>query len=473
MRRLVLLSLWLAVLLAACGSPAARSTGGDVMRTWKPVLYPDWAPFPLTPFPNFPPTAAPEPATGQSVLTWPGYILPPGVTPPVRASAPQDHPDYQIGLLGEMQVGSYTVRRWHDTWMPSTIVTISRGDEVIVQIEEDSLLVRMAGQDITGEGHPDVVVGSWKPVPMGAYSMAIYDLGPTVTQVLDLSPITCGDFLLGDACPCGGMFQDLDGDGIPEVIACDEAFYFRWNVPMRSYDCAPQQLVVLQYNAKRGYAPASHRFPDIYRARLSWLRKEAKKSTREPLVPGEGPPCAVMGLVLSYLYTGQPANAWEELDRRYDEPDKALWWVETLRIVADSELYEPVGSFPDVPLPDYYMLQLSTGCESPRGPIGVLQKGQDVCDPAVPQWDEWWLVRLLRGPGMLAPGEGLLVDSVDCGTDCGLTVFRFGDTAMRLGTIQLDTVKGFPGEVHRVNVDGAESMHWRLKGNLTWEPVSP
>jgi hypothetical protein len=53
-----------------------------------------------------------------------------------------------------------------------------------------------------------------------------------------------------------------------------------------------------------------------------------------------------------------------------------------------------------------------------------------------------------------------------CTTNCRLDVLRYTDNA-RVGSIRLDTTGGFPGEVYRVN--GEESAHWRLKGDLTWE----
>jgi hypothetical protein len=40
-----------------------------------------------------------------------------------------------------------------------------------------------------------------------------------------------------------------------------------------------------------------------------------------------------------------------------------------------------------------------------------------------------------------------------------------------VASIRLDTAVGFPGEVYRVN--GEESAHWRLRGDLVWERMSP
>ena len=55
-------------------------------------------------------------------------------------------------------------------------------------------------------------------------------------------------------------------------------------------------------------------------------------------------------------------------------------------------------------------------------------------------------------------------------TTCRLDVVRLED-GTRLGSIRLDTAVGFPGAVYRV--DGVESAHWRLRGDLTWEQIAP
>ena len=57
-----------------------------------------------------------------------------------------------------------------------------------------------------------------------------------------------------------------------------------------------------------------------------------------------------------------------------------------------------------------------------------------------------------------------------CTTNCRLDVVRFEDGA-RAGSIRLDTQVGFPGAVYRVN--GVESARWRMRGDLTWERISP
>ena len=121
-------------------------------------------------------------------------------------------------------------------------------------------------------------------------------------------------------------------------------------------------------------------------------------------------------------------------------------------------------------LPPYYMPQLLTNCGPEWQVIGLLSEGQPACDPAVPHRDIYWLDAQLRQVGLLGEGEGLELTPEGCTLNCRLDVVRTSDEA-RLGSIRLDTAVGFPGAVYRVN--GVESAHWRLRGDLTWEQVAP
>jgi hypothetical protein len=114
------------------------------------------------------------------------------------------------------------------------------------------------------------------------------------------------------------------------------------------------------------------------------------------------------------------------------------------------------------------MLQLLTSCGAEWQYVGLLDKERFACDPAVPYRDIFWVERLLRQVGLLAEGERIQLGPEGCTTNCRLDVIRTSDGARR-GSIRLDTTAGFPGQVYRVN--GTESDHWRLRGDLTWERV--
>ena len=72
--------------------------------------------------------------------------------------------------------------------------------------------------------------------------------------------------------------------------------------------------------------------------------------------------------------------------------------------------------------------------------------------------------------GLLSDDEVLAIKPDGCTTDCRIDVVRSSDSA-RVASIRLDTTVGFPGAIYRTN--GAESSHWRLRGDLTWEQISP
>jgi hypothetical protein len=265
---------------------------------------------------------------------------------------------------------------------------------------------------------------------------------------------------------CEGLFEDLDKDGVSEFVACDEMFAFVLCNPARP----PLVQVVLQYQPGKGYVPASPRFASIYTNNIATHRKLAEEA--KPGGWDNTTKCSVLPLVLDYLYSGQPAQAWSELDRLYKYPDKQLFWAEIVRAASDSPLYTPDGPLPTVSLPRYYMLQLATACAPPAQPtIGLLTEGQKVCNPGVLRRDTGWLKERLQEIDLLATEETLTLAPEGCTTDCRLDVIE-SPGSRQVGSIELDTTVGFPGVVYRVNADGSRSARWRLRGDLTWERVS-
>jgi hypothetical protein len=200
---------------------------------------------------------------------------------------------------------------------------------------------------------------------------------------------------------------------------------------------------------------------------------------------------------MNYLYSGQPAHAWAELDRLYQGPYKVFLWSEIVRIASDSPFYTPAGSFPDLPVPDYYALQLGPGCvpdphcasTAQEGrptcqpvewqedrfscarecAISFLQKGQAAGDPSVARRGIFWFEIQLSQLGVLSWEERLKVSRSE-GGPCRIDIIL--EDTLR-GHIELDTSGRFPGEVRRVNRKGRERASWRLRGDLTWEEVPP
>ncbi len=409
---------------------------------------------------TLPTPTAQSPTSTPSPLPATDTPLPPPATDtarptPVPAFTPIP-PGYR--LVQEQTIDAYTFQLWADTGADSfdwdQIATLSAGGRILAQHEFVYDVSQPLGTDITGEGHPDVVIQVFTGGAHCCFSTVVYDLGPSLTKVLE-TPLS----------NCGGRFQDLDGDGTMEYLTCDDLFAYRYC----AYAGSPMVDVVLQYEAERGYVPASPRFPQIYTQNLAQHRQWAQDADPDLGDGWDGTTkCSVLWPVLDFLYMGEPAQAWAELDRLYPYPDKHLFWAEVVQAVSDSPLYAPGAPLPAVPQPDYYMLQLLTNCGPDWQFIGLLQEGQRPCDPRVLTREILWLDIELGRLGLLSSDEMLELTPEGCTANCRLDIVRLSDSK-RMGSIRLDTTVGFPGEVYRTN--GHESVHYRLRGDLTWEPL--
>jgi hypothetical protein len=362
-------------------------------------------------------------------------------------------------ILQERQIGEYVVRLWRNTASEGigydNIATISGGGQPEVRVEFAAELGQETGTDLTGEGHPDVVIEVFTGGAHCCLSTIVYDLGPTLTKVLE-TPLS----------NCGGSFQDLDSDGVAEYVTCDDLFAYVYCC----YAGSPAAQVVLRYDPESGYVPASPRYGDTYAGPIV-----ADTQIAENAEPGERcewdetTKCGVLPLVLDLLYAGQDAQAWAELNRLYPYPDVLLFWAEIVRAVGSSSLYVPSGAKVDVPYPPYYMLYLLAGCGGDmQSVVGVLDGGQPTCEQDGPSRDLYWLQMQLQDAGLVAEGEMLMLAPEGCADACRLDVIRIADNA-QMGIIRLDVQDGFPGEVYRIGE--TESAHWRLRGDLSWERV--
>lgn len=411
------------------------------------------------------PTAASPLSTDKSIPPTPTRVstLPPLTAtrvplPTVTSTPVPIPPEYVVGE--ERIIGRYAVQLWsndaEDDWSFDNIVTISADGQMLVQLESVTGLGELTGTDITGEGHPDVIIEMYTGGAHCCFSTVVYDLGPALTEVLHTPDSNCG-----------GEFRDLDGDSVLEFITCDDLFAYAYC----PYASSPSVQVILRYEPNQGYVPDSPRFADLYDEAIATHTEMAERAVPEELGEWDGTTkCAVLPLVLDYLYSGRADRARMELERLYQYPDQHLFWAEVVHAVTESPLYVSRGSVPTVSRPSYYMLELLTGCGPEWQYVGLLSQGQSACDPQVPHRDIYWLDARLREIGLLGDGEGLEVVPTGCTTDCRLDVVKLSD-GTRLGAIRLDTTVGFPGVVYRIN--GAESEHWRLRGDLAWERVSP
>lgn len=450
MRRIYLLlfPVLLAVWLLACALAPEPEVDVPPPVPWQPSATPTAVPATstATAAPNLTPTSTPTPVPEPTLL--------PTLTPTPTPGA-LEAPDSAYAVAHETEVDGYTVRLWRKARDQQSdydgIATISRGDQLLARVDHAFDLSAETGEDLTGEGHPDVVVQAFTGGAHCCFSTVVYDLGETARKVLE-TPLS----------NCDGIFEDLDDDGVFEYITCDDLFAYAYC----PYAFSPAVRVVLRYDGEKGYVPASPEYASLYEQDIAL---DTELTGRDDTAGWDGTKkCAVLPLVLDYLYTARPQDAWDALVTHYAEADRDLLWTEVVSAVTGSPLYAPGEAPVDLRAPSYYMLQLLTNCDPPQQVIGVVPEGQDPCGPDAARRDLFWLEGHLQRVGLVGEREMLVLAPQGCTTDCQLDVVRMSDNERR-GSIRLDTTAGFPGEVYRVN--GEESEHWRLLGDLTWERV--
>lgn len=279
--------------------------------------------FTATPIPVFRPTdtPVPQPAATDTPLPIPTAVAPISTV----------FPDVAYVLVEEHVIGSYALRLWEDPareeFVIDSVATISAVGQPTALIEFASGFGDLTGSDLTGEGHPDVVIETYTGGAHCCFATYAYDLGPVMTKMLE-TPVS----------NCGGAFEDLDGDGVFEFITCDDSFAYVYC----AYAGSPVVKVIYQYEPDRGYVPASPHFAAHYVEDIA-----AHTELAEQAQPGEmgewdnTTKCAVLGLVLDYLYAGNADLAWAEFERLYTYPDAPDFRAEIEEIVSDSVRFAP------------------------------------------------------------------------------------------------------------------------------------
>ena len=230
----------------------------------------------------------------------------------------------------ERIIGPYVIRIWRNTTSEmlmnfDSIATIQTVGQPMTQIDMAPGLHDLTGTDITGEGNPDVVIETYSGGAHCCFSTIVYDLGPTPTEVLRTPESNCS-----------GSFEDLDNDGVMEFVTCDDLFSYQ-------YCCfagSPAVKIIMKYYPDEGYLPASTSFRLLYAEDIANHTAAAEKAP-----PGEycewdeTNKCAVLPVVLDYLYSGQWDMAWSELDRLYPHADRETFKEEIIQAVGMSDLY--------------------------------------------------------------------------------------------------------------------------------------
>lgn len=229
-------------------------------------------------------------------------------------------PSAVYALQTRMSMGAYVAEIWVDVGPTAKpfhgILLLSRDGAVVLREEDVVALGKLSGQDITGEGDPDLIVerysggahccGGTYVLSLGAEVRRIDIPCPPRGNVSRLSP----DPLI----PWG--FHDLDDDGVFEFVTWDDSFAYLFG----SYVGSPAVPVVLQYASDRGYVPANHFLLESYEVAIleqkAWMKSSSLFSRDREVTRS-----AVAQLALLYLYSGRADEAWKVLCDHYPYPD--------------------------------------------------------------------------------------------------------------------------------------------------------
>jgi hypothetical protein len=230
-------------------------------------------------------------------------------------------------------IGPYVLRVWASPIgdLPSFTrwVTIDRGGAILVSHEWATGFDEHTGTDINGNGTPDVIINLYSGGAHCCFDVAVYDLGPSLRRV-NVPPPPGGN--------SGGVFEDLDGDGILEYRTADDSFAYAYCC----FAASPAVPVILRFDPRTfAYVPATFAFPAILDDAMGRDLGLAEQGATGSVLGewDETSKCSVLPLVLDYLYAGRIAEAWDALARYYPFPDSCAFRAEIERVVYSSPYF--------------------------------------------------------------------------------------------------------------------------------------
>ena len=306
MRSIVAFITVLTIISLACGlfTPASNPDVQPVSSTDTASALPTFTPIPTSTIQA--PTIAPPP--------------PPAIAP---------EPDYLLGE--ERQINGYAIRIWRnpdDQLGFESILLIEAAEKPSIRVDMFSALHYLTGSDLNGDSYPDVVVETFSGGAHCCFGTQVYSLRPDAAVLILRKPES----------NAGGYFEDLDADGISEFITYDDSFAYQYC----PYAAGVSVKVIMAYDPRGDrYTPTSPRFPEQYAEEIVTNQQRALAAPGE-LGEWDGTNiCAILPLVLDYLYMGEPDKARVEFYNRYSGVDIDLKWNEVLQVVQSSPLYSP------------------------------------------------------------------------------------------------------------------------------------
>jgi Flp pilus assembly protein TadD len=214
-------------------------------------------------------------------------------------------------LEGEWDFENYKIKIFRDL---SGVIQIFQNNSLVYTKDGHKFSVVEIGNDIIGDGKPNIVIEHWSGGNSMAFTNYILSLGE------QLSPV----YIFG-----GGELKDLNGDGKKEILEWDESFVY-WHA---CHACSPQLTLIYEFSDGNYHLSPDLMYKDLPNEdELEKMREivhtESKKSEQafieshnvsslnsncwsngDVFIPPE-----TWSIMLVFIYSGHPDEAFNFLD---------------------------------------------------------------------------------------------------------------------------------------------------------------
>ncbi len=217
------------------------------------------------------------------------------------APLPPSHTERTLGVFRVVQDSrpdpSFDLLRWDR-------VEVFRDAQRLLDVTSDELgpyvsVDEATGRDITGDGAPEIVLESQSGGNHCCEDLFVYTVTPTVSRLAHVESMNCGTKLV-----------DLDGDGVLELVTCDD----EPDIPAaKALGCSeaerPAPKVIYRFEAATGhYRLATPAYAERRREALRRAVRDAEQRS-----PADS--CAMYAAALDVLYGGDRREAERVLQR--------------------------------------------------------------------------------------------------------------------------------------------------------------